>query len=193
MGVAELEQAMKFTFVHIPRTGGNSLGKYLEGMFHSTGRLGHRHPRLNKIKNPQPPVITIVRNPWEWHVSWYHTLRGKNDVGLGELQDICRKFGFPTYIRCLNSMDYSNAIQYCYPCWQLSDWLQGHIDDILRTETLDEDVNKLLSKYGISRQITPMKISDSGHGPYQRYYTDRTKDIVARRHKDDIKRFGYEF
>jgi len=61
-------------FVHIPKTGGH----YCRAIFEEhAGKVLHRggwHASLKKLPDEYSnlPVACIIRNPWDWYVSWYH-------------------------------------------------------------------------------------------------------------------------
>ena len=63
----------KFVFVHLPRTGGTFVSEVIMKFFPSANEIGHHTPRkLLPTKYSHLPVLGMVRNPWEFYVSWYH-------------------------------------------------------------------------------------------------------------------------
>jgi hypothetical protein len=63
----------KFVFVHFPRTGGTFIADVITKFFPSAQEIGYHLPRfLLPNKYSHLPVLGVVRNPWEFYVSWYH-------------------------------------------------------------------------------------------------------------------------
>jgi hypothetical protein len=66
-----------FVFLHVPRTGGSfikatCLRNLPSEWFVPTS--AHRHAPYSQVPSEckDLPMITFVRNPWDWYVSWYH-------------------------------------------------------------------------------------------------------------------------
>lgn len=63
----------KFVFVHFPRTGGTFITDVIAKHFPSAREIGYHLPRqLLPIEYSHLPVLGVVRNPWEFYVSWYY-------------------------------------------------------------------------------------------------------------------------
>ena len=63
----------KFVFVHFPRTGGTFITDVIKRFFPSAQEIGYHLPRfLLPNEYSHLPVLGVVRNPWEFYVSWYH-------------------------------------------------------------------------------------------------------------------------
>ncbi len=63
----------KFVFVHFPRTGGTFITDIIMRFFPLAQEIGYHLPRnLLPNKYAHLPVLGVVRNPWEFYVSWYH-------------------------------------------------------------------------------------------------------------------------
>ena len=62
----------KFVFIHMHKTGGQSLGHILEACIPSTKHIGYHYPyHMLPEEYADLPVVGMVRNPWDWYVSWY--------------------------------------------------------------------------------------------------------------------------
>ena len=63
----------KFVFVHFPRTGGTFITDIIKRFFPAAQEIGYHLPRfLLPNEYSHLPVLGVVRNPWEFYVSWYH-------------------------------------------------------------------------------------------------------------------------
>jgi tetratricopeptide (TPR) repeat protein len=61
-----------FVFIHMHKTGGQTLNSVIQKCIPDHRVIGYHYPR----KEIPPdlvnlPVVGIVRNPWDWYVSWY--------------------------------------------------------------------------------------------------------------------------
>ena len=74
----------KLIYIHIPKCGGSSLNTNLEKyrienfnkkIGHST-YLEYKNIVGNKLFN-EYKTFMIVRNPWDWHISWFFYLKNK--------------------------------------------------------------------------------------------------------------------
>ena len=142
----------------------------------------------------------MVRNPWKWHVSWYNYIRkdkGGKHSGMPSEHALFQDFSFLDYLRWLETaFDKTRANQYYLG--QVSDWVVDEtgaiaISDILRQETLAQDLRHLQEKYDLRLSIPKSSKNQSFSGDYRSQYCDEGVEIVARRHPRDISLFGYEF
>jgi hypothetical protein len=65
-------------------------------------------------------------------------------------------------------------------------------DFIGRFERLDEDWAFVAQKLNVEEKL-PHRRANPRERHYTEYYTPRTRDVIARKFKVDIERFGYEF
>jgi len=71
-------------FVHVPRTGGTFVRKTLEGHLavdpNAPSLATHAPYRDLDRRFRDRPGFYVVRNPWDWYVSWYHYLLARGPV-----------------------------------------------------------------------------------------------------------------
>ena len=62
----------RFVFIHMHKTGGQSINQSLLNCVDGARELGYHYPH---VLLPQEfahlPLVGLIRNPWDWYVSWY--------------------------------------------------------------------------------------------------------------------------
>jgi chondroitin 4-sulfotransferase 11 len=187
-------------FVHIQKTGGVSIETMLRRGDPAIGSSLHHGRRHLFARDIRPLVASelwdgyfkfaFVRNPWDRLVSWYHMCAQASapNAFARHVQQNARTFDeFVTRTTTgiaerttWNQLDYvtdddGNAI----------------VDFIGRYERLHEDSRHVGERLGLAADLP--HANRSAHAHYRDYYTDETRDIVARRFARDIRHFGYEF
>ena len=204
-----ISDSNEFIFIHIPKTAGTSIRSALQPYSLQTpsSRLArilkrfdlpkdyqkfrfNLHATLQKAQSKLPPElyggykkIAFVRNPYDRMVSNYaYKVHGTADKNR-KRNDSFEEF----VLQCCSGKD---LIQTDY----LTD-LKGNLDcDFIgRFESLSEDYSRMQEILGI--ELTPLakKNNSKRKGSYHDYYTDKTRDIVAKYYQKDIDNFGYEF
>lgn len=208
----------KFIFVHIPKTGGTALTLALEdrakkddiligdtpkararrGRLHgvkSAGRLW-KHSTLADIAGLATDAeiesfftVTLVRNPWDRVVSYYHWLRDQNfahpAVGLAKTHNFS---GF------LNHGQTQTALRlWPYSAYMRNGLGQERASLFARLEHLDHDLAAFEAHLGFRlNPLSRVNTSDRARD-WRGFYSDADADLVADISADDIARFGYRF
>jgi hypothetical protein len=130
--------------------------------------------------------FTLVRNPWDRVVSYYHWLRDQSfnhpAVHLAKAESFA---GFVSDIQTqvgLSEWHYGR-----YMC----DALGQERGQFLRLEHLEQDMQPLCAHLGFTPEVPHENRSD--RGAYRDYYDAPLRDLVGRICARDIARFGYEF
>ena len=203
----------KMLFVHTPKCGGSYIGAAFGCRFKAC--ISVNHPKLMghltfaeyKTRFQQLgqniedySVFSVIRNPWQWHVSWYQYVRG--DVngersGLPYEHNILQHMSFLDYLKWLDE-HYVTGKPNQYYFKQICDWVSDEngeivVDDILRQETIQQDLEKLANKHHILLHLPKKRINQSFAGDFRKEYCSEGVDIVARRHARDIELFKYAF
>lgn len=196
-------------FIHVPKTAGSAVKKLLAKVAkpdcfdlpeHIT-YIEYRAKLLESGINNFPQTFAVVRNPWDWHVSWYHYLKyDKDGMDSGHLieHQLFNKVEFPDYIRWLDDPGATRSPQ-GFIVKQMSDWLIDDnglvaVDHILRSETLAADLNNFLRSMGCQIRPRLRTVNTSQRDrDYRRYYDNATAGMIAHRHRRDIVEFGYRF
>lgn len=211
-----LSPTRRFVFVHIPKTGGTALTLALEGRARAddiiigdtpkararrkrlaaltpAGRLW-KHSTLADLGGVLPDdlagwfVLTLVRNPWDRMLSYYHWLRAQGfahpSVTLARASDFPSFLNHPSTIAALRD----------WPAAAYTTDLQG-VDRVTlaaRLERLDEDLTPAWAHLGFTLTIPRANETDRPRD-WRFAYSDRDAALVATLCAGDIARFGYSF
>ena len=161
----------------------------------SSGRLW-KHSRLADIYGlvVQAEIenyftFTLVRNPWDMLVSYYHWLLEQNfehpAVRLAKANDFSGFINTDHTKRTMRGSPYSHYMK------DRDGVLQ--CDLFIRLEHLSRDILKLEDHLGFSLgQIAPVNASKR-ESDYRSYYNTIDTELVADICAQDIKQFNYEF
>ena len=145
-------------------------------------------------------IMTVVRNPWAWHVSWFNYVRkdvGGRSSGLRIEHEQFKHMTFSQYIDWLDDESAPESPQR-YIRKQQSDWIcdesgRIRVDDVLHQETLLDDLNGLVDRLNLAVRPSGKRLNVSTTDDYRRYFTSSEVDRIARRHHRDNEMFGYSF
>lgn len=206
-----------YIFVHIPKTGGTSLALALEGRAKkddiligdtpkarkrrkrvkgapSAGRLW-KHSTLRDIDGlvdrafiETAFVVTLVRNPWDRLVSYYHWLR---DQGFDHpAVHLAKTTDFSTF---LNDPQTRASIRaHPYASYVTAPGGAERCDLFIRLEAFEQDAQPLWQHLGFRLDLPHFNASERRKA-YQAYYSPPDSALVAEMCKADISRFNYTF
>lgn len=196
----------QFLFIHVPKTGGNSiqnvLKRYSEDEIvingaHQDGveRFGLRNSRyevskhspLSKYQSVMEPDVfnalfkfAVIRNPWDMLVSFYFSPHGAVRVwDRGDFLNMVK--GIPT-MRYFITGSHSKAQKR----------LDGDIDFLMRFERLDQDFKLVCERVGIPYVRLPHR-NKSERAHYSSYYDEELKEIVRNKFQEEIAFGDYCF
>ena len=209
-------------FIHIPKTGGTSVEKKL-GLFdverrgvqdhrsireieplslaylrsaQRQGRLGllvkkakHRVKRRTSVNARQYREylkFTMVRNPWARVFSWY--------------QNVIRDELHRAEQRVAADCTFDEFLDHHLEQWALNPqlfWLEDSrgkmaMDFVGKLETLQADFDRVAKRLNLEDTSLPRLIKGGGQN-YVDFYTDRTRNLVAKKYREEIDCFGYRF
>jgi sulfotransferase famil protein len=194
----------RFLFVHIPKTGGNSIQTILRHYSEDEivalradqdgiERFGLRNPNY-KIKKHSTLAeyraalgearfrdlykFTCVRNPWDRMVSYY--------FGTAQLVETWDRKEFRKLIlRTLSVRDYLQLDKGEADSF-------GNVDYIMRFENLVDDFRAVCTRLAIADVPLP-RYNRSNREHYSKYYDAELCELIRKRFASEIDRFGYAF
>ncbi|MEL6563413.1 MAG: sulfotransferase family 2 domain-containing protein [Pseudomonadota bacterium] len=210
-----LSPGRKYVFVHAPKTGGTALALALEDRamkddimlgdtpkalkrrrrlrdVQTRGRLW-KHATLADIDGLVPSLdgffaFTLVRNPWDRMVSYYHWAREQSfdhpAVALAQrvsFVDFTQAPEIRTAMRASPARHYMTDAAGTERC-----------DAYIRLEAFSKDAEPLWSHLGFELCL-PRANASPRDADFRGYYDDAARVAVAEDCAEDIARFGYRF
>lgn len=212
-----ISRGRNYIFVHIPKTGGTSLALALEDramaddiLIGDTPKARKRRKRLQGVTTAgrlwkhstladidglvtteeiaSTFTFTLVRNPWDRLVSYYHWLQDQSfdhpAVQLAQTRDFSGFLNAPETQAALRAQPYDHYMraadgrEYCTA--------------YVRLEHFESDADRLWHHLGFKLGLPKVNVSARQHA-YQSYYSTADRDLVAGISASDIGRFGYRF
>jgi hypothetical protein len=203
----------KFVFVHIPKTGGDSIGLALvphvqHGIIWLQGK--HKHNPLKQIlptigdeaKWRQYLRFAVIRNPWELiHSDWYFSLRSLESIEKHEQKPELRKWvdklravqRYPDFAAFVQGEYLGRSLSF-FPYYCQDETGRDLHSLVLRFERLSEDFHGVCSWLGFNPiPELPHANRTSGRPDYRTDYTSSLAEAVGEYAKCEIERFGYRF
>jgi Sulfotransferase family len=213
-----ISRARRFIFVHIPKTGGTALSLALEAraakddiLIGDTPKARARNGRLKGIKSAgrvwkhstladiaglvtQDEIdafftVTLVRNPWDRMVSYYHWLRVQGfahpAVGLAKSHDFSGFLHHPQTQTSIRLWPYAAYMRDAMGAERASLYV--------RLEHLEADIAPFEAHLGF--RVTPFARVNASARPrdWRGMYSDADAALVGDLCAEDIARFGYSF
>jgi hypothetical protein len=172
----------KFVFIHIPKTAGSSLREMVTEYFGNKNLTNwnlKQHTSASKLvsflnKNGMHSddyfKFSFVRNPWARVVSYY-------------------EYQFKTKLNFADFCKISKDHQLSYITNKKNEFM---VDFVGKFENYESDCRYILNVLGI-KEHSLLHINPTKHKHYTEYYTDETREIVAKNYANDIEYFGYDF
>lgn len=179
-------------FVHIQKCGGTSIINFFNvWKNHNKIFKDIQFIKKNNLKLNNYFKFTVIRNPWDRIVSFFHYHKQK-----------IKSDNFPTrtweYIKDLNFTQFIRSPQFEF--WakrnNITDYIKyknvACIDYYLDFNNLKKDFELIKSITGINKNLS--HINKSKHESYQKYYRNfKNKEIIECLFKDEIKFFNFKF
>ncbi len=211
-----------FIFLHVPRTGGRFLRKLCFEHLPATSFIPNDLPRGSRFEEltddfSDLPMFAIVRNPWDWYVSWYHNMTqvrpeqrsgaiwetafssGESDFAT-TVRRACTGEGFesPRTSPLMSSLgvDHYTALH----AWTTGEVFGRGRVEILRFELLREDLQAFLRRHQVPVDESFLEalhndppVGASERRPYPEYYDSELRELVRECAAPIVDAHGYEF
>ncbi|MGR3318949.1 MAG: sulfotransferase family 2 domain-containing protein [Candidatus Anammoxibacter sp.] len=217
-----ISQQNKLIFIHIQKTGGNTISRLLRenisDIYSFQAKHGFAGNGMRELKDWEKYFkFAFVRNPWDRLVSWYSMIKGAEDISWLKALVNERKKKHYKQIRYNkiwryvldNSSSFEEFIVKCTDPNEINkcafnpfiynqlDYVTDKdgkliVDFIGKFESYENDLHLIFGKIGVKLQFVPHE-NLSLRLPYSTYYTLETEMIVRERFKKDIEFFGYLF
>lgn len=203
MPAVKLTGELNVIFVHIPKTAGTSVGRWMiENKKNSDHEEWYKHPKLSDIEKNETNnfVFSIVRNPWDRMVSSYHWLMQMQSPVPGVkseeiqkiVQDLNRKLDWSTFEKWLDICGEFVLWDFWFqPIEPQISWLDKNVDVVIKYENLNEDFKQVQEYFNSTDPLPILLIGNHKH--YREYYNDNTKRKVASIFEKDIDRWKYTY
>jgi len=213
-----VSRGRRFIFVHIPKTGGTALSLALENramkddiLIGDTPKARARRARISGVKAAGRLwkhstladiaglatdaeiaaffTVTLVRNPWDRAVSYYHWLRDQGfahpAVGLAKTHDFSGFLNHAQTVTALRLWPYTAYMRDRFGAERASLYA--------RLEHLEADLAPFEAHLGF--RLTPLARANASDRSrdWRGFYSDADAALVADISAGDIARFGYRF
>lgn len=213
-----ISRGRRYIFVHIPKTGGTALSLALEaramkddiligdtpkalrrrarqktllgsGRLWKHSGLADIHGLVSNAEMADFFVLTLVRNPWDRMVSYYHwlQLQGFDHPTV----KLAKTLGFGEFLRDASLQKSVHGTPYASYITDQSGVERCNL--FARIEHLAEDILPFETHLGFSLGQIGRVNSSPREPDYRGYFSDDDAEIIAQNCATDIARFGYEF
>lgn len=212
-----------FFFLHVPKTGGSFLQTVLLDHLPAEHLGLDTHSSYDALPPSarELPGFCVVRNPWDWYVSWFHYQSqrgphrrqpiadpGKRAVWEGALRGGAASFEQAVQSACNGDFDHPLAPTmraegldfYSARLLEIAGEALGRESfDVVAYERMQQQVINFLRRHSrvppaLRRDLRDRpRVRASRHRDYRTYYDDTLRSLVGERTSWICRRFGYEF
>lgn len=212
-----ISRGRRYIFIHIPKTGGTAMALALEARAMKDDLMAGDTPKARKRRGKLTEMtaagriwkhstladldglisaeeaeafftFTLVRNPWDRMVSYYHWLRAQGfdhpAVHLAKAHDFSRFLTHPQTADSIGASDYGSYMR-------AADGTE-RCDAYIRLEHFERDAAPLAAHLGFDLALPRANASKRARD-YRSYYSESDAAHLAKICAKDIARFNYSF
>ena len=215
-----ISEKFKFLFIHIPKTGGNSIQQALlpytedkivnlstnqdgknqfevrSGIYKTTKHsnlIRYKH-ELGAKKFRSLYKFCNIRNPWDRMISFYFSPhRGSVEWSPNKFKQLLHQQRQLRYYICTRTISERICTKLMVPTPNVFTKILGEeMDNIIRFENINEDFRIVCDELGL--KYSPLEIlNQSKREHYSIYYDNKLKDLVYKFFKEEIVFGNYSF
>jgi len=209
-GFAFVSHKHKLVYYEVPKAACSSIKLFiatLDGIVNNIPRHVHSLP-ISKLSLPGARSIlykdyfhfTFVRNPYDRLVSCYANKVVRPELYERRAGPFSRMFGelgyremsFGDFVQFVTRVPNKHCDNHFVPQHRLLNL--DVLDFIGRFESFNQDFLYVRKQIGVSDDTPQLqKMNASRHDPYQGYYDDKLRRMVARKYARDLEIFNYDF
>lgn len=192
------------TFIHSPKTGGNSVTTWLLEHFDFC-RISKRKQHATVIQarerlGPLGWTYGIVRNPWALSYSWYTFKIKLANLYIENCRAEPERIKPGSYRWDLKAnLERKKFLDQGFIPWfhqahisRQEKWLTG-VHYVMKLENLVSEFEVVQNKLNCHQPLPHLNKSTNSKQAYIDHYDSETKDLVYQRHAETIKKYNYEF
>tara|TARA_R110002072_G_scaffold46591_13_gene129337 strand:+ start:70341 stop:70955 length:615 start_codon:yes stop_codon:yes gene_type:complete len=193
-----------FVFVHIPKTGGNFVHRILQDHAPADWELKIFDVHATYAEIPEShrhlPRLAFARNPFSWHVSWFHFQQQERDAFYMAISDN-GTLGFKDAMRRAytgNGVLANSSGALTQTLFEmLGEGLEGA--KVGKIESMREELLRMFGEctevptkmVEAIQQVPPQNTSTHAH--YSTYYDPELRDLVRQKDAPVFDYFGYQW
>jgi len=200
-----VESPYRCTFIHIPKTGGNTITAWLKKNFNTHVTKGKQHatlPQAQQIYQKDTGfTYCVVRNPWDYCVSWYtfkiylceaYIREVEADPQLENTKDRYNVAKQQATLQRLKEEGFEHWLK-TFSRKQQWNWAKD-CDHVMKLENLIHDFKVVQEKLNCYVPLGHINKTPNRIKNYRDYYTEQDSiDYVSQQYRQDIEQFNYAF
>lgn len=184
-------------FIHIPKTGGTSIGNFL-GNYCKAKRVGEKHcsyQEWTQEYHTPKEYFTAVRNPYARLLSFYFYMgmRTKQRIGTQKWANIYDSEMLATFESGFSKSLSSSKFYGPVIMRNQVDYYDDTVKFVLRAETMNKEIIPIQRWLGCYEFFPKDNVGDQGVIDYKDYYDTTSRKFVEKHFEKDLDLLKYTF